>query len=470
MYNYRYCYFLLLLFVISVSSCRKFVELEPQGRVIPKTVEDYKLLLNNDAVFNLSHGTTDFVTDDIAMLDDNLIDGFQESNLMIYKWAEQFYQSSEDDPEWNLYYKQIYTANVIIQGISEIKAGEEKPKAELIAAAKVHRAYAYFGLVNMYAKQYAPVSAKTDLGVPLLIEPDYTQVLKRASISDVYDLIISDLEAGAAALAPLPRVKNYTSKEAAYALLARTYLQMGNYQAALVNANLCLGLQSAVFDLNPYYSGSGPMGWMDGFGLPQSQENAEVIFIKVSFNGGENLSLSPELLNLLGTKDLRRHFFTYEVPATGDPVGLFENPGTYHAYWAPFETKSGTIQEGPTVPEMMLIKAECLARSQHGQDGLAVVNQLRKSRFRTVDYTMLTAGSDEAALSLILEERRRELFAKGFRLFDLKRLNADPKFAKTVTHPLKTQQLTLAPGSNRYIYPIPLKVLNNNQEMIQNPR
>lgn len=327
-----------------------------------------------------------------------------------------------------------------------------------------------YSLIQSKHKQYAAGSAKTDLGVPLLTMPDYTQALKRASVSEVYDLILNDLESGVAALPPLPTVKNYTSKAAAYALLARVQLQMGNYPAALANANLCLSLQSTVFDLNPFYSGSGPMAWMDGFGLPLSQNNPEVIFIKVSFNGGENLSLSPELLNLLGAKDLRRHFFTYEVPATGDPVGLFKDPGTYHAYWAPFETKSGSVQEGPTVPEMMLIKAECLARTQHGQDGLTVVNQLRKFRFRTADYTALAAGNDDDALSLILQERRRELFAKGFRLFDLKRLNADPKFAKTVTHPLKTQQLTLAAGSNRYVYPIPVKVLNNNKEMEQNTR
>lgn len=468
MYNSRYCYLLLFLLVLTGSSCRKYVELEPQGSVIPKTLEDYTLLLNNDEVFNLSHGTIDFATDDIAMLNDNLIDGFDESSLLIYKWAEMFYQPNEDDPEWNLFYKQIYTANVVIQGVQEMKSGDENQKQQVIAAAKLHRAYAYFTLVNIYATQYAVGSAKNELGVPLLTEPDYTQTLERATVDEVYALVLSDLDAAVAALPPLPAAKNYTSKAAAHALLARTYLQMGNYMAALNNANLCLALQSTVFDLNPYYTAPG--SWMDGFALPLSENNPEVIFIKVSFNGGENFSLSPELLNLLGTKDLRRHFFTYEVPESGDPVGLFENPGTYHAYWAPFETKAGTVQEGPTVPEMMLIKAECLARTQHGQDGLTVVNQLRKFRFRTGDYFPLVAANDEGALSLILQERRKELFAKGFRFFDLKRLNMDPKFAKMITHPLKTQQLTLAPGSNRYVYPIPAKVINNNKGVEQNPR
>lgn len=467
MYYSRYCY-LLLLFIICNTSCRKYVELEPQGSVIPQKLEDYKLLLNNDAIFNLTHGTTEFASDDIAMLDDNLIDGFDESSLMIYKWAEMFYQPNEDDPEWNLFYKQIYTANVVIKGVPDIKSADETEKQQVIAAAKVHRAYAYFALVNIYARQYTPSGAKTDLGVPLLTDPGYTQSLKRATVDEVYTLILGDLDAGVAALPPLPVVKNYPSKAAAYALLARAYLQIGNYSAAMANANLCLGLQSALFDLNPYYTGPG--NWMDGFSLPLSQDNAEVIFIKSSFNGGENLSLSPELLTLLGAKDLRKHFFTYLVPPSGDPNDFFQNPGTYHAYWAPFETTGGSVQEGPTVPEMMLVKAECLARTQHGQDGLAVVNQLRKFRFRPADYVALTAANDDDALLLILQERRRELFAKGFRFFDLKRLNMDPRFAKTITHPLKTQQLTLVPGSNRYVYPIPAKVINNHKELEQNPR
>jgi tetratricopeptide (TPR) repeat protein len=470
MYTPKYYYLCLFIFFLSASSCRKYVEIEPQGKIIPSTVNDYQLLLNNGTVFNLSYGSVDYPTDDIALLNDDFINSFDEQSLQIYKWGDLFYQANEDDPEWNLFYKQVYNANVAIQGLPDAKSGDENLKQQLIAEAKVQRAYAYLCLVNLYAKEYHSGSAATDLGVPLLTAPSYTQNLKRATVGAVYDLVLNDLNTSLAALPSLPASKTAPSKSAAYALLARTYLYMGDYQKALDNANLSLGIQSTLFNLNPYVNSGAGSGLPDGFFLPTSQNNPEVIWMKASSDGAGNFPLSPELMALLGTKDLRTYFFTYFVGPAGDPIEIFNYPGTYHTYFAPFETVGGSTQIGPTVPEMMLIKAECLARTQNGQAGLTVVNELRKFRFKPADYTALTAGNDDAALLVILQERRRELFCKSSRLFDLKRYNTDPKLAKTITHPLKTQQLTLAPGSNRYVYPIPSKVINANPEIQQNPR
>nr|WP_121271888.1 RagB/SusD family nutrient uptake outer membrane protein [Pedobacter schmidteae] len=470
MYRLKYYYIFFLFFSVSAISCRKYVEIEPQGKIIPSTVNDYQLLLNNSTVFNLSYGSVDYATDDVALLNDDFINGFNASSLLIYKWADLFYQANEDDAEWNLFYKQVYNANVAIEGLPNAKSGDENLKQQLMAEAKVHRAYAYLCLVNLYAKEYHPGSAATDMGLPLLTQPGYTQNLKRASVAAVYDLILSDLNAAVGVLPPLPASKTTPSKSAAYALLARTYLYMGDYQKAMDNATLALGIQSTLFNMVPFINMGAGSGLPDGFFLPTSQNNPEVILMKASSDGGGSFPLSPELMALLGTKDLRTYFFTYYVGPGGDPMGIFRYPGTYHTYFAPFETVPGSTQMGPTVPEMMLIKAECLARTQRGQEGLTVVNELRKFRFKPVDYTALTAGNNDDALLLILQERRRELFCKGLRLFDLKRFNADPKLAKTITHPLKTQQLTLAPGSNRYVYPIATKVINANPEIEQNPR
>jgi hypothetical protein len=47
----------------------------------------------------------------------------------------------------------------------------------------------------------------------------------------------------------------------------------------------------------------------------------------------------------------------------------------------------------------------------------------------------LVAATKDDALRMALEERRRETAYQGStRLIDLKRLNKDPRFAKTVTH------------------------------------
>ena len=453
-------YILSSLFISMIFfSCKKYVEVQPKGKITPTTVSDYQLLLNNTTIWNVTWGTTEYLTDDIGITDATLLTKIAAREIYsIYQFSDYYYQVSQDDPEWNSFYKQIYTANVIINGLPTATSGTDAQKQQMTAEAKVHRAYAYLCLVNQYAKQYDPSSADTALGVPLLLEPNYTQSLKRASIKTIYSQILNDLNSSVSALPSLPSNKAAPSQAAAFALLARTYLYMGDYANALTNANKSLAIQSTLLDLNNYPS----TGSMPGFALPLARNTSEVILLKAcgSQYQDEPLVASSEVLQLFGTKDLRYVFYTYDGPVLGDP------PGRYFAYFAPLEPRN----EGPTVGEMMLIKAECLARTAQGQSGLAVVNTLRKARFKPADYADLTASSDLQALILILQERRKELFCRGSRLIDLKRLNLDPAMAKTVSHPFGAQTLTLAPGSNRYIYPIPQSVIGSNPEIVQNPR
>ena len=66
----------------------------------------------------------------------------------------------------------------------------------------------------------------------------------------------------------------------------------------------------------------------------------------------------------------------------------------------------------------------------------------------------------DAALTLILDERRKELaFRSGLRWSDLKRLNQDSRYAKTLSRKIGGQSYTLAPGDKRYAFLIPVSVV-----------
>lgn len=107
--------------------------------------------------------------------------------------------------------------------------------------------------------------------------------------------------------------------------------------------------------------------------------------------------------------------------------------------------------------EVILTAAECYAR-EGGTENLAeaarLYNLLRDHRIEN-NVHVTFANADEALVK-VLEERRREFAFLGiYRFVDLKRLNKESRFQKTITHSADGQIWTLPPNDNRYIIPIP---------------
>ena len=114
---------------------------------------------------------------------------------------------------------------------------------------------------------------------------------------------------------------------------------------------------------------------------------------------------------------------------------------------------------GTTVPEMMLIMAECRARNAgDGENANNILKQLRAKRFPT-GYSDNIGGT----LQEVKDERRREL-AMLFRWHDVKRYNAldnanitITKTGRTDPYLLNSEIVTwkLAPNSPAYALPMP---------------
>ena len=93
--------------------------------------------------------------------------------------------------------------------------------------------------------------------------------------------------------------------------------------------------------------------------------------------------------------------------------------------------------------------------------------------FSSFGQTLLDAlqqASPEEALVKVLEERRRELFYHGTRWYDLKRLNRDDRFKKTLTRDQNGRVETLEPNSPRYLMQIAPKVIDLNPNIKPNER
>ncbi|MFD2827082.1 RagB/SusD family nutrient uptake outer membrane protein [Leeuwenhoekiella polynyae] len=444
-------YILLLVGSFISFKCQEYVEIDqPMQRTLTYT-GDYQYLLNYVSRLEKSYFYPELASDDIEITDETFANNVTEKNANVYIWAENIYGDSEDT-DWNTLYQQIYTANEVINGVLESEGGTEAEKEEALAQAKVHRAFAYFSLVNVYAKQYDAATASTDLGVPLLLTPDLFVALERASVARVYEQIITDLEEAVDFLPETQKNSFLPSSTGAIALLARVQLQIGDYEKALSLAEEALSRQSGVNNLENYIET--PTSY------PGRYEDQEIILLKTLGNTVLDFPLSQELLDLFDEKDLRYELFT--APGTNYPWSPFEGRG----YWKP-RLRSQGIYIGPSVPEMMLIQAECLARTNNPDEAISVLNTLRSYRFKAADYQELETQAN--VLQEVLDERRRETFGTGLRWLDLKRLNKEPEF-KTITRTFRGDTYTLEPNSNAYVFQINPIYIQKNPEIESNPR
>ena len=155
-------------------------------------------------------------------------------------------------------------------------------------------------------------------------------------------------------------------------------------------------------------------------------------------------SIPDELYKLYEENDLRQILY-------------FKNQdGKYVWRGAPI----GNNLSGTATNEVFLIGAECAARLGDKEKSLEMLNSLLIKRYKIGKYKPLMANSDQEALDLVLRERRKELLKRGLRFQDLKRLNKDARYKKTLTRIVGDKTYTLPPNDKRYILPIPQYIIN----------
>ncbi|WP_412465971.1 RagB/SusD family nutrient uptake outer membrane protein [Pedobacter sp. KLB.chiD] len=452
--------YIIILFVLAIAfaGCRKYVEIDQISVRTLKYTSDYRYAMNNNTVLEGSFSYPILSGDDTEITDVTRQNNLGDILGNVYSWAALYASDTQSDSDWDRQYKTIYTCNEVINGVLSSQNGTQQEKQKIYAEALVHRAYTYLILVNTYAKQYTSATATTDLGVPLLTTPNLYTKLNRTPVAEVYNKIVQDLKASISRLPDLPEFNVRPAKVSAYALLSKTYLNLRDFNNASLYADSTLRLQNTLIDLKNYESTPGT--------LPVRLNNPEIIFSKIAGVSYQAISLSNDLLSAMGTTDLRYKLFTDTRSRFGSQFSTsFTGRASTKYFYNEF-----VISNGPSVPEIMLIKAECLARAGQTADAMTIVNNLRVKRFNNANYAPLTASSAADALRIVVEEKRKELFGTGLRWFDQKRLMLDDAFRQTKTRNYKGIDYTLTPNSNRYIYPIGDKYILLNPELQQNPR
>lgn len=453
-------YFFSILSVCCLCACEgNFLDVRPSVRQrVPQSLADYVALLDNTGTMSVSSHALGMIGSDELYLTEPSYNTFPTGvnhnyQKRAYTWERQIFEGNESSKlDWNDGYKRILWANLVLDGIGDLSlSGGDKVVAEQAKGmALFHRAWNYYNLAQLFCPVYEKSSTSESLGLPLRLEPDLTLRIGRSSLKDTYRQIIKDLEM-ARELLPVNAVTTYRpNKAAALALLSRIYLQMDDYQQAYEYADQCLALSNELLDYNTVDVNK-PLSF-----TPLAVGNPEVLFL-ATLSGQMTIYLRMLTTTyMLVDIDL---YHSYEVGDIRRDAYFLKNSDGNFNFKGSYDATSYSYFTGMATDEVYLTKAECAVRLGDIPTALTIVNKLRKHRFLPDTFVAWDVQDADELLDRILEERRRELVFRGVRWEDLRRLNKEPRHAKTLTRVVGNRTFTLEPGSNRYVWPIPLEAI-----------
>ncbi len=454
------------LFSSTLFSCQKnWLDAKPtSSAIVLNTISDYQALMEGYTLYNTSIGQLGEIGTDNYFITPTWQANFADGNVANYIWAPTGFPTAVAD--WVYPYQNIYTCNSTIKGVGQITKTTSNSSQwdQVYGSALFYRGLNYYCLAQDFIKPYDSSTANTDPGVPLRLEANIAQQVGRGTGQEVYNQIISDLKQSIPLLftGPQPYQQHYLpTKAAAFAQLARVYLSIRDYTNAKINADSALKYNHTLLNYNSIPSDGATNTKLT---MPAYYNNPEVFFycnINDPYLNPLRVSVDTVLYQSYADNDLRKKFFFNLIDyAPSTPIAFV---GTYDG------TSRSLLFSATAVDELFLIRAECEARQGDINSAMNDLNTLLAQRWKTGTFVSYTATDPTDALTKVLTERRKELVMRGVRWSDLRRLNKDPRFATTVTHIYNGQTYTLAPGSNLYVWPIPLSETQYSN-ITQNPR
>lgn len=332
---------------------------------------------------------------------------------------------------WNYGYKVIDHSARIIAASNALYAestAEEKAELEgILAEAYALRGYAQLMLVNIYGHQVKVngTDFSSTPGIVVVTDPILPfEEVSRSTVGQSYDAILSDLNNSLTHFSAAGGDRGelvYFNVASVYGLLARTNLYLENWSAAMQNAQAAL--DAAKITTLTYGNDAYKALYSTG---TSNKESMFALAITASQNWSANscgtlwttynFSPSPKLLSLFDENDCRTSVFaagsgsTTEAPTFNGGKFIHSSSGNT-AYATNYIVNA---------PEMFLIIAE--ANLKAGNIGNAQ-NALLTVAKRDADIASVEdlPSSAEALMSFIKDERARELFQEGLRLWDLRR-------------------------------------------------
>jgi hypothetical protein len=426
----------LLLGLLALAGCDALLDLDPPDRLTGELAiadaEGARAALTGaySALTGGSYYATDFVFFGDLSADNTVHTG----TFLSYSEADANAMQANNaaaEGMWAAMYYGIGIANQILARVPPLTDLEQTEKDEILGEAHFLRALHYHNLVKLWGP------------VPLVLAPVETpeeaSEVTRASVDDVYARIFSDLDE-AARLITNTTQRTRASAGAVEALRARVALYRGDWAQAEAQASAAAARGYA---LAPDYG--------DLFADGATPEDV----FKVAFT----------------VQDFNNFGFYYktrkEARPTEDLAAAYE-PGDLRAAWSlqrdaqnrlignKWQTTQGAEDfHAIRFAEVLLIRAEALARQGRLEEAVADYNRLRARAGLAPHVLGQDVTTEDDVLGAIWHERRVELAFEGDRWPDLVRTGR------------AVEVLGIRPEMT--LYPIPQSELDVAPNLTQNP-
>ncbi|MFX1704023.1 RagB/SusD family nutrient uptake outer membrane protein [Chitinophaga sp. CC14] len=487
---------LVIIMAGSISSCTKFLDVKPKGKLIPSEVADFDHLLDNSNIAqwvfidNNTGCNLGYLTDNLSLSDGIGNINYKANNhpnidrYWAYVFRQPYKNPSTSDYfwDWGTYRSMAYFNNVIdgVRAIPNLSTENQQYAKTVVAQALVNRAWSYFITTLVYGPVYKPGAPNDTKTIPYVTSADMGAPLPDLSTQEqAFAQVQNDV---LTALPDMPEVTNWPSrpnKTAAHALLAYYHLFTQKYDSVVYYANLAWtaaskgGTDKLIYDYNSF-SWTDPTNLInstikgpDNF-LSAANSRENLLYRNLDAGAGRSSSSYPsdEVIALYDqANDLRFKYFFLTAPGYKTTYNnVVYDDGNRIQYYRGSKTN---MTAGFSYPELLLMRAEGYARTNQLAAAIDDLNTLRRYRYKTGTPT-LPVGSKDEVIQQVLDERRRELPLGSFKRFlDLKRLcleTGKPWCKPKIQHKIGTETHEGTVDSKDFILTISNVILKFNPQ------
>lgn len=438
-------YFILIVCTSILTACSDFLDIQPTGKVIAQTGEEYRALLTS-VYYNFpdDRSLTTLRTDELTLDPTYTTVEDLNSYFDIWTWNDVTTDDNTVSFSWRRYYHTLYIANYVIEHQREITESSTKDIDQLLGESYMLRAYTHFILVGLFGEDFTHCNPEKSLSIPLSTHADVDAVLERNSVNDVYKQILADIDSAKVHM----NVEKWDddlsyrfSTLSIPALRSRVYLYMGNWEKALNDAKILIDKHPDLEDLT-----------QTSFMMPTNYKSCECIqaLEKVMKPAYKTIGLpNVTFINTYRSGDMRKS--RYFKARTSRIYDL---------------QKGGSDAERSTFrsAEAYLTAAECAARLGKKSEAVGYMKTFLETRYARAIIANLEAemeeANGEALVDFIIEERHHELAYEGHRWFDLRR-TTQPSIKKEYNEKV----YLLEEKDTRYTLPIPTEAISSNPKL-----